>query len=142
MKRLAFVIVILSPGMASAATDVDILRDACGALKLPAKKAECIAALGRVAPQSGVKGGASDDRMIDAAKQRVLAMLNDPDSAKFRSATYSDKTKAVCGVLSAKNSMGGYGAPSRFIVTQEFARVEQARDPGFDYRWSELCDEG
>lgn len=138
MKYLAPLVATLLPMLAMAATDAEILREGCNSLKTASKKTACLAAAERAAP-SGL-ASPKEDAIIAVAKQRVTALLNDPESVRFRSAIYSPETKAVCGVLAAKNAMGGYGTPMRFIVTVERARIDQGNEAGFDYRWSESCE--
>lgn len=68
---------------------------------------------------------------LAAAKSRLLAaferQLKDPDSVKYRdvvvklgamSDKYGRRADAVCGHYNAKNSMGGYGGYSIFVVYQ------------------------
>lgn len=44
------------------------------------------------------------------------AGLKDPDSAKFTHVTYYPETKSGCGLVNAKNSMGGYVGNVVFIA--------------------------
>lgn len=55
-------------------------------------------------------------RPVDIVKQRVLNVLNDPDSAKFGDVVYFKKTDAGCGAVNAKNRMGGYTGFTRFVA--------------------------
>lgn len=52
----------------------------------------------------------------DRAKDAVRAILKDPDSAKFKDVQYNRKTGVSCGVVNAKNSMGGYVGDRAFVV--------------------------
>ena len=77
---------------------------------------------------------------IEVAQQRVVAILRDPDSAKFGTTFVS--SSAVCGIVNAKNSMGGYSGMRRFIASPDRIMIESADgSTSFDYRWLELCEE-
>jgi len=43
-------------------------------------------------------------------------MLKDPDSAKFEQVRYNRSTEAGCGLVNAKNSMGGYVGLRHFVA--------------------------
>lgn len=83
---------------------------------------------------AAVGGGAwwwTVKRPVDTVKQRVLAVLNDPDSAKFGEVVYSKKTDAGCGAVNAKNRMGGYIGFTRFVAYPDGdVRFEPDGDPG------------
>jgi hypothetical protein len=54
---------------------------------------------------------------ISAAKEAIIDMLKDPDSAKFTGVFVSPKFNwIVCGSVNGKNEYGGYAGPRRFIV--------------------------
>lgn len=92
------------------------------------------------APKQKTKVTPKNDPAIVAAEDSVRKMLKDPESAKFTD-THKAHTGAVCGLVNAKNSYGGYAGASRFIVTPELARIEgDSDDHGFSYRWVELCE--
>jgi hypothetical protein len=48
--------------------------------------------------------------------KRVLGALVDPDSAKFNDVRYFPKTGAGCGLVNAKNRMGGYTGFTEFVA--------------------------
>jgi hypothetical protein len=48
-------------------------------------------------------------------KQKVLARLTDPESARFRDIA-TNSMDWTCGSVSAKNSMGGYARWTKFMV--------------------------
>lgn len=56
--------------------------------------------------------------LIAKAKERMLADLKDPDSAKFRNIHVRevDGAKFVCGEMNAKNGYGGYIGFARFLT--------------------------
>lgn len=54
---------------------------------------------------------------IEHVKTLVKSSLKDPDSAKFDDIKYFPETKAGCGYVNAKNSMGGYVGLTRFIAS-------------------------
>ena len=78
---------------------------------------------------------------IDAAKARIVSMLKDPDSAKFKDVAVSVSSGAVCGRVNAKNSHGGYVGFRRFIVSPEVIKLEGDESVPMDYRWDELCSD-
>jgi hypothetical protein len=47
---------------------------------------------------------------------QVRGALNDPDSAKFQNVEFFPKTGAGCGLVNAKNKMGGYVGSTRFVA--------------------------
>ena len=49
-------------------------------------------------------------------EKRVRFALKDPESAVFRDVKYVRKTKGFCGLVNAKNSMGGYVGFHDFYV--------------------------
>jgi hypothetical protein len=79
-----------------------------------------------------------------AAKERILATLRDPDSAKFEN-VYLHKTVrdgntvyAFCGTVNAKNGFGGYGGAERFIAGSTIA-VTARQMTDFAKAWKLLC---
>ena len=75
------------------------------------------------------------ERVVEVQK-RVLARLNDPDSAKFRGVKYFPQTGAGCGDLNARNRMGGYVGFTSFValkngeVTFHPGKEDQSRPTG------------
>lgn len=62
-------------------------------------------------------------------RQRVKAILNDPDSAQFYEVTYNRKNGVGCGLVNAKNRMGGYVGKTIFIAFPDGdVRTEPGRD--------------
>lgn len=59
--------------------------------------------------------------IVSEMRKPILATLNDPDSAKFRSETLSSpwsvKGSVLCGEVNAKNRMGGYIGYRAFYVS-------------------------
>ena len=49
-------------------------------------------------------------------EQDVKRHLYDPDSAKFSAVTFNRAKSAGCGVVNAKNRMGGYTGDTHFIL--------------------------
>lgn len=145
MRRFIAIVSLLLATAPVAANDKDIVRDACTTLK-PAKRTACFDAVERLAPGSPVSASSTrgrkrsaSDMAIAQAQEQITSMLNDPDSARFSGVAISPSTGAVCGIVSAKNSLGGYGEPQRYIVTSETARLDGVDRWKMDYRWSELC---
>lgn len=50
------------------------------------------------------------------AQEVVRSALKDPDSARFDQVRVYTRHKAVCGLVNAKNSMGGYAGFAQFIL--------------------------
>ena len=73
------------------------------------------------------------------AKESVLALLKDPDSAKFGTVVVTD-SGIVCGYVNAKNSFGGYTGEKPFISmggTQ--ATWIQGNVKDFEKTWNKYC---
>lgn len=80
---------------------------------------------------------------IEVAHERIKELLKDPDSAKFRS-EFVSKTGAVCGFVNSKNSYGGYGGFTRYVVTSEQARVDSVdvrESWKMDSYWGDWCSD-
>jgi hypothetical protein len=118
-------------------------QNQCARLKSDQERLSCYDQQGKegrpAAQKVKAKNAPSEDPQIAAAHASVRRLLKDPDSARFES-SYIAHTGAVCGLVNAKNSYGGYAGASRFIVTREWARIEGENDHGISYRWSELCE--
>ncbi|KZC24064.1 hypothetical protein RHOFW104T7_10680 [Rhodanobacter thiooxydans] len=54
---------------------------------------------------------------LAAIKEGMATMLKDADSAKFRNVFVDDKTGMACGMVNAKNGMGGYTGFTYFMAT-------------------------
>lgn len=68
-------------------------------------------------------------------KKQVKENLNDPDSAKFDSIFQGKEDKYFCGLVNAKNRMGGYVGMRPFVyqkVTDDFGLVTFVSDPPKD----------
>ncbi|MDC8756235.1 hypothetical protein [Janthinobacterium fluminis] len=148
MRRLIATLPLLLATSFAGANDKSILRDACVSLKSPTKRAACLDAVERLASGgvtstsgSPVRKKSTEEALIAKAQEQIVSMLNDPESARFSGVAVSPSTGAVCGIVNAKNAMGGYGDPRRYIVTTETARLEDADKWKMDFRWSELCSD-
>lgn len=78
---------------------------------------------------------------IVAAQRAVRAELKDPDSAEFKdvSANYTEKFGIVaCGLVNARNELGGYTGFRRFVSSGESVILE-GRDNIAD-AWIGACD--
>lgn len=66
--------------------------------------------------------------LIHEMRKPILAMMGDPDSAKFRSERYfgdwTGRNGILCGEVNAKNRMGGYVGYQWFKSTSERGQVE------------------
>jgi hypothetical protein len=94
--------------------------DACRKLQDNAARLACYDKLPipAAAPKAAPKT-AAEDPAVAAAKARILKILVDPDSAKFsnvRIRTAPDGSRAVCGDVNAKNSLGGFAGNRMFVV--------------------------
>lgn len=78
------------------------------------------------------------------SKERLLANLRDPDSAKFENVylytTVHDgkKAYAFCGTVNAKNGMGGYAGAEEFIAAPTIAAT-RSQMADFPKAWKLLC---
>lgn len=67
---------------------------------------------------------------IYQVEQRVKLALNDPESARFRSINFNRSNRTGCGVVNAKNKMGGYVGDTHFIATNDGEVMFQPSDEG------------
>lgn len=89
-----------------------------------------LAVIGSNAPQ--------DVKAIRDAQRSIRANLRDPSSAKFGEAAYHDG--AVCGVVNARNAMGGLTGDTRYIVLKDGRGFfEGPSDTLFHGMWAEVC---
>jgi hypothetical protein len=148
MHRLTLVCAGWLVALNANAADIDDILAGCNALTAPTKKMQCIKAAERLsgtaspptaASKKGKSGSPSD--LILKAQAEAASLLKDPESARFSSTAISPSTGAVCGLVNAKNALGGYAGPKRFIVTSEKALIEDADTWKMDLRWQELCSE-
>lgn len=58
-------------------------------------------------------------RPIEAAKDAVRTSLKDPASAIFGDIKVNGDTGAACGLVNAKNSMGGYVGLRGFLLSKD-----------------------
>lgn len=65
---------------------------------------------------------------IYKAKQEVTNNLIDPDSAKFASVYKNPSSGSVCGLVNAKNRMGGYVGNTPFVYN-ELEGVTMVKEP-------------
>ncbi|MEQ1977457.1 hypothetical protein [Xenorhabdus sp. SGI240] len=92
-----------------------------------------------------------DSKEIAKAKEIVRERLKDPDSAVFEDMVENPHIKGVvCGSYNAKNSYGGYGGKTKFIMSTlwsaDGAEIETYDSTGseeqkkaFLERWISLC---
>ncbi|RJG10909.1 hypothetical protein D3879_14605 [Pseudomonas cavernicola] len=74
--------------------------------------------------------GPSEQGVVMTAESGVRKQLKDPDSARFQGSYFMLKDEDpsgykrgnVCGVVSAKNSFGGYGSPIRFVAMASYSK--------------------
>lgn len=73
-----------------------------------------------------------------AAKDAVKGLLNDPESARFSQLNSGKEKGDVCGLVNAKNRMGGYVGDTPFFFqksTQNTALVKPLEDSDFRSLW-------
>jgi hypothetical protein len=77
---------------------------------------------------------------IAIAHARIVEVLNDPESARFRNSR-PGRGGTVCGEYNAKNSMGGYVGFRAFIVFPDRVLLENRENAAaIEYRWLENCE--
>ena len=72
------------------------------------------------------------------AKEAVKRLLNDPESAQFSDLQDGKNKGDVCGMVNAKNRMGGYVGKTPFFyekLTESAAIVKPAEDSDFRSLW-------
>lgn len=91
-----------------------------------------------VSPSAPPSADTQKQLAIIKAQEYVKKSLKDPDSAKFEKSTlYS--SGAVCGIVNAKNNMGGYAGVERFIVIGTLVEIGSSENKGFDKLWKKSC---
>lgn len=81
-------------------------------------------------------------RRILMAQQVTANHLLDPDSARFGTSTVSwySGSAAVCGMVSGRNSFGGYARPVRFVTIDDWVTLDDAGGmTEFDAVWKKYC---
>lgn len=95
------------------------------------------------------------------AHKIIRSQLVDPDSAKFIEDSYvvQENTVSICGVVNARNRMGGYAGPQLYYVAfdsdgkpvaadivpqfNSYDRIEVIRAKGVVHdRWQAACKSG
>lgn len=64
---------------------------------------------------------ASPEAMV---MEMVRQSLNDPESARFENVTFNPTTKFGCGLVNAKNRMGGYVGFTSFMMYEPDGSVQ------------------
>ena len=94
---------------------------AIGAILAFAGCATCVATEHRFSPYAG---GQTE---LDLAKRAILASLEDPESARFGSATFyqrdNDGAKFLCIYVNSKNAIGAYGGMQLATVSFKDGKV-------------------
>lgn len=69
---------------------------------------------------------------IDDARAAIIKKLKDPESARFTEIVAN--AEAVCGLVNAKNALGGYPGPHRFyyVLSAGQAFIERGGDISID----------
>ena len=87
------------------------------------------------------------DSNLLVAKNQILKILNDPDSAMFRDMTVivpdafdKDKAGTVCGYVNSKNAFGGYAGYHMFMVIATVPMVDELNGSrSFHRLWNREC---
>jgi len=74
---------------------------------------------------------------ISRSQDSVGAQLKDPSSAKFSSERVG-KDGAVCGLVNAKNSFGGYAGDARYVSISGISAVDDGSST-FKQKWEKYC---
>ncbi|MEM8724029.1 MAG: hypothetical protein AAGE86_00765 [Pseudomonadota bacterium] len=104
-----------------------------------------IAVISNLGSGSSQRSYEADKLVIEwAAKDKVRAVIRDPDSAQFSgiiAKPFSEEGKGiVCGRVQSRNGFGGMSLPQRFIVTDTIFMIEeQAAPEQFSLNWGILC---
>jgi hypothetical protein len=69
------------------------------------------------------------------AKDMILKILRDPDSAKFGDVFFG-RNGTVCGTVNSKNGFGGYTGAQVFTVDAKYVRLG---DSGAVATWNKNC---
>ncbi|CCW31104.1 hypothetical protein ABLA30_12190 [Xenorhabdus nematophila] len=92
-----------------------------------------------------------DSKEVAKAKEMVRERLKDPDSAIFEDVVENSHMKGVvCGSYNAKNSYGGYGGKTKFIMSTIWdangseieiydSKSDEEQKKAFLDRWISLC---
>ncbi|MFV8905739.1 hypothetical protein ABQ333_10895 [Serratia fonticola] len=75
---------------------------------------------------------------VSNAESKVSMSLKDPSSARFTGGK-SYSSGAICGLVNAKNSFGGYSGNSRYIYYAKNVLLEET-EGDFQKYWAKLCN--
>jgi hypothetical protein len=103
-----------------------------------ASAALLLAAFGAQAAPKATRATPPRPDTIALARERVKDALKDPESARFKG-EFVGKDGAVCGLVNARNSYGGYGGFERYIVTAERVQLDGDEQWKVDSRWEDVC---
>jgi len=139
MKKTLFVFLLLS---FNAIADQPIKSHECSFIEDSLARLSCF---DKAFPKSALNNQSDDP--IKKAHDRVLTVLKDSDSAKFRNdKKYKSGTNGsiiVCGEVNSKNSYGGFTGFSRYYVNSESEKfkvsIETDSDKMFSTFWGIAC---
>jgi hypothetical protein len=97
-----------------------------------------LAAFGVQAAPKATRATPAKPNAIALAHERVKDALKDPESARFKG-EFVGKDGAVCGLVNAKNSYGGYGGFERYIVETDRVQLDGDEKWKMDSRWEDVC---
>ncbi|RUR51422.1 hypothetical protein [Vreelandella populi] len=89
--------------------------------------------------------GAGDRTMSPAMvrvqqEKLIRSQLVDPDSARFSDQFHGKREGAWCGLVNAKNSLGGYTGNKRFIALSSVGFIESIMSVNeFEDLWASAC---
>ncbi len=81
---------------------------------------------------------AQRDQKISSGKAYIVAMLNDPESARFKDMAIGLEGR-VCGAVNAKNAMGGYPGFRRFVIEANGQVFFEDAGPSFPGMIAQEC---
>lgn len=83
----------------------------------------------------------TDSQRIHNAEHSIREMLKDPESARFKNVDVVrvGARRTVCGMVSAKNGLGGYNSPELFFVTDSVAMLASEKSLHFMEHWDAYC---
>jgi len=74
------------------------------------------------------------NKAVDSAKEMILSILKDPDSAKFGN-VFLGRQGTMCGTVNSKNGFGGYTGAQVFTIDTKYVRIGD----GAVAKWNKNC---
>ena len=114
--RLVMLAAVLSMSVVSA-TNAFAQQPDCKSIQDPKARLACFDGAARAPKAAAKKAGPKPVDEFGKAKTAMLRKLTDPDSAKWGEffSVQGDDGPMVCGMVNAKNRMGGYDGMTGFV---------------------------